>query len=155
MLIFDNISINADLKEINGKNPNEINYLRRNEYIVLLRASGWTIKAIAERTGVSKVTVINALKDYSEEVKRLQLAEFEELLHAHRLTLRQRAENYARDIIKIDKELETRDLSKVPTDKLIELKLKLHHAFVDDIVEKISCLPRKQNFRLDKLGAEL
>ena len=155
MMTFDNISIFADLKDIEGKKPSEISHLKRDEYVVLMRAAGYTIKAIAERTGISRVTTINTLKNYVEEVKRLQLAEFEELIHTHRLTLRQRAENYARDISRIDQELEGRDLANVPTDKLFELKLKLHRAFVDDIIEKIARSPKKQNNRLERLGTEL
>ena len=153
-MTFDNISIFADLKDIEGKKPSEISYLVRNEYIVLMRAAGFTINAIAERTGVSRVTVMNSIKDYSEEIRRLQLAAWEELMHAHQLTLRQRAENYAKDLNRIDQELEKRDWSKIPTEKLLELKLKLHHAFVDDIIERIARRPGKQNFRLEKIGAE-
>ena len=82
MMVFDKISIFADLKDIEGKKPSEISNLKRDEYIVLMRAAGYTIKAIAERTGISRVTTINTLKDYAEEVKRLQLAEFEEVGHA-------------------------------------------------------------------------
>ncbi|MDY0297007.1 MAG: helix-turn-helix domain-containing protein [Acidobacteriota bacterium] len=152
---MDAIGIFASLKEIEGKPPSEINTQKRDEYIVLLRAQGETLAAIGKRLGVSKVTVINVLKNFPEEVRRLQLAEMEELIHEHRLTLRQRAENYARDISRIDTELAKRDLSKVPTEKLFDLKMKLTHAFVDDIVEKISGLPRKQNFRLEKLGVEI
>jgi len=154
-MIMDVVGISGSLKEIEGKGPEQINPQRREEYMVLLRAQGETLAAIGKRLGVSKVTVINTLKNYTEEVRRLQLAEMEELIHEHRLTLRQRAEAYARDISRLDSELEKRDLSKVPTEKLFDLKLKLTHAFVDDIVQKIADLPRKQNSRLEKLGAEL
>lgn len=154
-MIMDVVDIYASLKDIDGKKPSEINSLKRDEYIVLLRAAGETLEAIGNRMGVSKVTVMNTLKNYPEEVRRLQLAEMEELIHLHRLTLRQRAEAYARDISRIDTELEKRDFSKVPTEKLLDLKMKLTHAFVDDIIEKISGMPRKQNFRLEKLGVEL
>lgn len=152
---MDVVGICASLDEIKNKEPKEIDPRRRDEYIVLLRAKGETLAAIGKRVGVSKVTVINTLKNYTEEVRRLQLAEMEELIHEHRLTLRQRAEAYAKDLSRLDSELEKRDLSKVKTEKLYDIKMRLTQAFVDDIVEKISAPSRKQNARLEKLGVEL
>ena len=152
---MDVVGICASLDEIKDKGPKEIDPRRRDEYIVLLRAKGETLAAIGKRVGVSKVTVINTLKNYTEEVRRLQLAEMEELIHEHRLTLRQRAEAYARDISRLDSELEKRDLTKVKTEKLFEIKMKITQAFVDDIVERIGAPSRKQNARLEKFGVEI
>lgn len=152
---MDVVGISGSLKEIEGKSPDQINPQRREEYMVLLRAQGETLAAIGKRLGVSKVTVINTLKNYTEEVRRLQLAEMEELIHEHRMTLRQRAEAYARDIGRLDSELEKRDLSKIKTEKLFEIRMKLTQAFVDDIVERIGAPSRRQNARLEKFGVEI
>ncbi|MGM0806471.1 MAG: hypothetical protein ACQET8_17150 [Bacillota bacterium] len=91
---------------------------------VALRAKGFSFSKIAEKLKVSKVTLIDWSKYLEKEILNLKAIEMEELQQMYYVQKQQRIEQYGIQLKQIAKELERRDLSDMPTDKLLELKLK-------------------------------
>jgi transposase len=91
---------------------------------VVLRAKGVSFSKIAEKLKVSKVTLIDWSKYLEKEILNLKAIEMEELQQMYYVQKQQRIEQYGIQLKQIAKELERRDLSDMPTDKLLELKLK-------------------------------
>ena len=92
--------------------------------IVELRAQGYSIKKIADKLGVSKQTVVDTIKELKDEVASLQAVQLDALYEAEKITTEARIKNLSTLLKKIQQEIDSRDLSDVPTDKLIDLYIK-------------------------------
>lgn len=92
--------------------------------IVELRAQGYSIKKIADKLGVSKQTVVDTIKEMKDEVASLQAVQLDALYEAEKITTEARIKNLSTLLKKIKKEVDSRDFSDVPTDKLVDLYIK-------------------------------
>ena len=92
--------------------------------IVELRAQGYSIKKIADKLGVSKQTVVDTIKEMKDEVASLQAVQLDALYEAEKITTEARIKNLSTLLRKIKKEIDSRDFSDVPTDKLVDLYIK-------------------------------
>lgn len=92
--------------------------------IVELRAQGYSIKKIADKLGVSKQTVVDTIKELKDEVASLQAVQLDALYEAEKITTEARIKNLSTLLKKIKKEVDSRDFSDVPTDKLVDLYIK-------------------------------
>ena len=92
---------------------------------ILLRAKGFSFNKIAEKLNVSKGTLINWSKDLSEEISNHRLIEQESLLEEVRLTKNHRVKNLGDLLGKIKEEIENRDFSDIPLEKLVLIYSKL------------------------------
>lgn len=107
----------------------------RKRRILELRASGLSYAKISEETGVAKQTAINVCKAQEEEIATLEALNIEELYERHRITKRERIAAHASLLTRIRTELESRDLTDVPTDKLIDLYLKTSSSLSGEMIE--------------------
>jgi len=107
------------------------------ERFIELRAKGWSFDKIAKELGKAKQTLINWSKELEDEITNLKALELEALYEKHYLLKENRIETFGAMLTKIKKEVESRDLSDVPTDKLLDLFLKYNNQIREEIVEPI------------------
>jgi hypothetical protein len=109
--------------------------LETKERFIELRAKGWSFDKIAKELGKAKQTLIDWSKDLQEEIANRKALELEALYESYYLLRENRLRAYGVMLTKIIKEVESRSLSDVPTDKLLELLLKYNSQVRDEIVE--------------------
>lgn len=117
--------------------------------IVELRAAGKSIAKIAEAVGVAKQTVVDVCKDMQEEVAALHAVQLEALYEEQKISSEERIRNLSNVLAKIKEELENRNLTEVPTEKLVELYLKTTSTLEGAIIE-----PRFQSTKEQKTEKE-
>jgi transcriptional regulator with XRE-family HTH domain len=88
---------------------------------VELRAQGLPLAKIADEIGVSKTTLVNWAQELQEEIDNLRSVELEALYDKYYLSARKKVEFFGDVLSRIQRELETRDLSEVPTEKLFAM----------------------------------
>ena len=83
------------------------------------------LEKIAKKIGKCRQTLSNWNSDLQEEIANSKAIELEALFEECLLTKEHRVRELSKILTKINEELETRDLSQVSDDKLIDLKLKI------------------------------
>jgi IS30 family transposase len=102
-----------------------------------LRAQGWSFDKIAKELGKAKQTLIDWSKELEGEIANRKALELEALYESYYLQRENRLQTFGALLSKIKKEVESRDLSDVPTEKLLELFLKYNSQVKEEIVEPI------------------
>lgn len=92
--------------------------------VIELRAEGLSYADIATEAKISKQTAVDIVRSNIDQVNTLQAVEMEALLDASKVNLKGRVEKLAALQDRLRSEIEQRDLSDIPTDKLIALYLK-------------------------------
>jgi transposase-like protein len=118
---------------------------------VQLRAKGLSYVRIAERLGVAKSTLANWNSDLEAEIASAKAIELEALQEEFFLLKEGRIKLIGEQLRRVQAELAGRDLSDVPTDKLMELALKYYAALKEEFVE-IRPLADHEIARLRALG---
>ena len=111
--------------------------LQTKERFIELRAKGWSFDKIAKETGKAKQTLIDWSKELQDEIANLKALELEALYEKHYLLKENRIETFGVLLRKLKDEVMSRDLSDVPTDKLLDLFLKYNNQIKEEIVEPI------------------
>jgi IS30 family transposase len=107
------------------------------ERFIELRAKSWSFDKIAKELGKAKQTLIDWSKELQDEIANRKALELEALYESYYLMKENRLQTFGDMLTKIKEEIERRDLSDVPTDKLLELLLKYDSQVKDEIVEPI------------------
>jgi transcriptional regulator len=102
-----------------------------------LRAKGWSVDKIAKELDKAKQTLINWSKELQDEIANIKALELELLYETYYLQRENRLQTFGTMLTKIKKEVESRDLSDVPTDKLLDLFLKYNSQVKEEIIEPI------------------
>lgn len=127
--------------------------------ILELRAKGYSFARIARETGVGKQSAVDICKENEEAIATLNAMELEELYEEQAITSKERITAHATLLSRIRTEIENRDLTEVPTDKLIDLYLKTSSAIKEEIITpnfqtaKEQERDRKEREYLDRLTA--
>jgi transcriptional regulator with XRE-family HTH domain len=111
--------------------------LETKERFIELRAKGWSFDKIAKETGKAKQTLINWSKELQDEIANRKALELEALYETYYLQREHRLQTFGAMLTKIKTEVESRDLSDVPTDKLLDLFLKYNSQVKEEIIEPI------------------
>ncbi len=111
--------------------------LTTKERFIELRAKGWSFDKIAKELGKAKQTLIDWSKELQDEIANSKALELEALYESYYLMRENRLQTFGEMITKIKAEIEKRQLSDVPTDKLLELLLKYNAQIKEEIVEPI------------------
>lgn len=111
--------------------------LETKEKFIELRAKGWSFDKIAKELGKAKQTLIDWSKELDNEIANLKALELEALYEKHYLLKENRIETFGELLRKLKDEVMSRDLSDVPTDKLLDLFLKYNNQIKEEIVEPI------------------
>ena len=127
--------------------------LQTKERFIELRAKGWSFDKIAKELGKAKQTLIDWSKELQGEIANRKAVELEALYESYFILTENRLQTFGVMITKIKDEVEKRDLSDVPTDKLLELLLKYNAQAKEEIVEPI--YKSSQELTEDRLDREL
>lgn len=100
-----------------------------------LRAKGWSFDKIAKELGKSKQTLIDWSKELQDEIANRKALELELIYESYYLMRENRLQTFGAMLTKIKEEVSSRNLSDVPTDKLLELLLKYNSQIKEEIVE--------------------
>ena len=100
-----------------------------------MRAKGYSYDRIAKELGKAKQTLIDWSKELQDEIANLKALELEALYEAYYLCRENRLQTLGGVLTKIKEEAMSRDLSDVPTDKLLELLLKYNSLVKEEILE--------------------
>ena len=103
--------------------------------IIELRARGKSYSTIASELKIGKQTALDVCKKYKEQIATLQALELEQLYEEQRITSTERITAIASLMQRVREEIDSRDLSQVPTEKLIDLYLKQASALKEEIIE--------------------
>lgn len=104
-------------------------------HFVELRAKGWSYRRISRRLGVGKSTLANWSQEMEGEIASLRAMELEGLQEQYYLLKEGRIRLLGGLLRKLRQEALSRDLSSLPTDKLLELLLKYQEALQEEYVE--------------------
>jgi DNA-binding transcriptional MerR regulator len=99
--------------------------LELKQQFITLRAKGFSLEKIANQIGKCRQTLSNWNSDLQEEIANSKAIELEALFEECLLSKEHRVRELSKILTRINEELETRDLSQVSDDKLIDLKLKI------------------------------
>ena len=102
-----------------------------------LRARGWSFDKIAKELGKAKQTLIDWSKELKDEIANLKALELEALYESYFLLKENRLQTFGGLLNKIKDEVLNRDLSDVPTEKLMELLLKYDSQIKEELIEPI------------------
>jgi len=102
------------------------------EQFILLRAKGYSYTKIARRLKVAIKTLVNWNKELSDEINELEKIQFEKLFEQYSVMKQGRIKLLGTQLKDIEEELKKRDYSDVRTDKLIELKLQVYEALINE-----------------------
>jgi len=111
--------------------------LETKEKFIELRAKGWSFDKIAKQLGKAKQTLIDWSKELQEEIANRKALELEVLYETYYLHRESRLQMFGAMLTKIKEEVEKRDLSDVPTDKLLDLFLKYNSQVKEEMIEPI------------------
>ena len=127
--------------------------------IIELRARGKSYSTIASELKIGKQTALDVCKKYKEQIATLQALELEQLYEEQRITSQERITAIASLMQRVREEIDRRDLTQVPTEKLIDLYLKQSSALREEIIEpnfqstEEQNRDRKEREYLDRLTA--
>ncbi len=110
---------------MNNKEKN-LEFAELKEKFILLRAKGYSFDRLTKELSKSKQTLINWSKEFEEEIANLKNIELEALNEQYFLSKEKKIEVFGKSLSNILREIEKRELSDVPTDKLMELFLKYY-----------------------------
>jgi transposase len=103
------------------------------EEFIELRVKGLSFADIAEKLGVSKQTLINWSKEFQFDIQNMRAIESEALQKKFCLSAEYRLDFFRKQLEKITHELNQKDYSDLPADKLLGLGLKLMANFDERI----------------------
>ena len=100
----------------------------KQQEFIELRAKGNSFDRIANRLSVSKGTLITWSRTYQQEVGNMMSLEREAMAEQYKITRAHQLGLYGEQLGKVREEVKKRDLSDVPTEKLVNMEIKLLEA---------------------------
>lgn len=101
------------------------------EKFIQLRARGYSFDKIAEETGISKPTLIKYQAKYHEQIEEAQFYEFQNIASEYNIMRKHRFEAisflYGKALEELKKRADSKNLSRIPTDKLFKLVVSLEN----------------------------
>lgn len=115
-----------------------------------LRAKGYSFDKIAKELGKAKQTLLDWSKDLELEIAQAKALELETLYESYSLYKEARLKTLGEILLKLKSEIDQRNLTDLPTDKLLDLFLKYEGVVKDTLVEPVF----KSTSELDEERAE-
>jgi len=91
---------------------------------IVLRAKGTSYEKIANELAVSKQSLINWSKEFELDISNLKAVEMDSLYEQYYVSKQKRVEVLGKNLELLKTELDKRDFSDIPTDKLLDSVLK-------------------------------
>ncbi len=101
------------------------------------RGEGKSYSTIARELGISKSTCSSWEKELKEDIQAYKEDALEELYTSYNMTKEARVKKLGEVLATIDTALEKKDLTEVPAEKLLELKLKYERELKTEYIEPL------------------
>ena len=98
-----------------------------------LRAEGTSVEEIVERTGLGAQEVVDILAEEQDAITTMQGIKEEAALISYGVSSRERLKKIVSLRNKVEEELDKRDFSDIPTEKLPALLLKINEAIREEV----------------------
>ena len=95
------------------------------EKFIELRASGMTLAQAAKELDIAYNTAVNWERQDKEQIDAIRAIKLEELMDKFRMTKERRIELFGQQLLAVQEELSKRGLSDVPTQKLMDMMMRL------------------------------
>jgi len=105
------------------------------EKFIELRAQGCSFDKIARELGKAKQTLIDWSRELQDEIANRKALELDTLYEKYYLQKENRLQTFGELLQRIKKEIEGRDLTDVPTEKLLDLYIKYSDKVREEVVE--------------------
>ena len=102
-----------------------------------LRAKGYSFDKIAKELGKAKQTLLDWSRDLDQEIAQAKALELDSLYESYSLYKEARLKTLGEILSKLKKEVDKRDLTDLPTDRLLDLFLKYEGVVKANLVEPI------------------
>ena len=109
--------------------------LETKERFIEMRAKGYSFDRIAKELGKAKQTLIDWSKGLQDEIANRKALELEALYEKYYLLKENRLQTFGELLGKLKQEVMSRDLSNLPTDKLLDLFLKYNSQIREEVIE--------------------
>ena len=103
------------------------------EQFIELRAQGMSFDRIAKELNLAKQTLINWSKELTEVIENVKATELEALYEKYHVSKEERIKAFGEQLQSIKAELDKRDLSDIPTDKLYQIMAKYYMILRDEV----------------------
>ena len=110
--------------------------IKTKEKFIDLRAQGYSYDKIAKELNKAKQTLIEWNKELQGVIAERRAYELEALYEAYKITKEGRLRSLGETINKLREEIARRDLSEVPTEKLLDLLLKYSSQVKDEVINE-------------------
>jgi transposase-like protein len=102
-----------------------------------LRAQGYSFDKIAKQLGKAKQTLLDWSRELDQEIAQAKALELDSLYESYSLYKEARLKTLGEILSKLKKEVDQRDLTDLPTDRLLDLFLKYEGVLKESLVEPI------------------
>jgi hypothetical protein len=102
-----------------------------------LRAKGYSFDKIAKELGKAKQTLLDWSRDLDQEIAQAKALELDSLYEFYSLYKEARLKTLGEILSKLKKEVDQRDLTDLPTDRLLDLFLKYEGVLKESLLEPI------------------
>ena len=102
-----------------------------------LRAKGYSFDKIAKELGKAKQTLLDWSRDLDQEIAQAKALELDSLYESYSLYKEARLKTLGEILSKLKKEVDKRDLTDLPTDRLLDLFLKYEGVVKESLVEPV------------------
>jgi len=102
-----------------------------------LRAKGYSFDKIAKELGKAKQTLLDWSRELDQEIAQAKALELDSLYESYSLYKEARLKTLGEILSKLKNEVDNRDLTDLPTDRLLDLFLKYEGVVKESLVEPI------------------
>lgn len=102
-----------------------------------LRAKGYSFDKIAKELGKAKQTLLDWSRDLDQEIAQAKALELDSLYESYGLYKEARLKTLGEILSKLKKEVDNRDLTELPTDRLLDLLLKYEGVVKESLIEPV------------------
>ena len=102
-----------------------------------LRAQGYSFDKIAKQLGKAKQTLLDWSRELDQEIAQAKALELDSLYESYSLYKEARLKTLGEILSKLKKEVDQRDLTDLPTDRLLDLFLKYEGVVKESLVEPV------------------
>jgi len=102
-----------------------------------LRAQGYSFDKIAKQLGKAKQTLLDWSRELDQEIAQAKALELDSLYESYSLYKEARLKTLGEILSKLKKEVDQRDLTDLPTDRLLDLFLKYEGVLKESLVEPV------------------
>jgi hypothetical protein len=102
-----------------------------------LRAKGYSFDKIAKELGKAKQTLLDWSRELDQQIAQAKALELDSLYESYSLYKEARLKTLGEILSKLKKEVDNRDLTDLPTDRLLDLFLKYEGVVKESLVEPV------------------